>query len=818
MIRSKPSRRIYLVVLFLSGLTSLIYQVLWIREFSLFFGVHVYSVSTVLAAFMGGLALGSLLFGKLADKYPGKAYIMFFLVQIGLGAFALIFGILLSTLSGLYVNITRAFELSITLQNLIRPLFGFLLLVIPSTLMGGVIPVASRLFVSETSQVGSRVSLIYFVNNLGAVAGCFLSGFILVALLGTKGSFHLASAINFLCGAIGLLYFTGYKKHRQSDGVVPDEINPGNASVSSGDELTSSYPDKLIHIALWVFALEGFTTLAYEVLWTRMMVEFSFEKTIYFTTIVIMSFILGLTIGGYIFHRIEGRIRNLFRFLGLIQVFAGLSSLVLFIVFNRIAPEMISARTEITSWWSIALREYGLMIVILSIPTIFTGMSFPLISKLYTQKMAHLGSRVGLAGMLDTIASIGGSLVAGFIMLPILGVYVSFMMVVAMNLVLGLVVFHYDVAIKREIRIILKAGLPAILVIALFIFPRSAYEQLHQDYYRGDQVVFRKEGVAATVRVVVQPTGHYALVINGSKTAFTNNDDLRVHKLLAYLPYLFNPQAQSACVIGFGLGVTSGTLTSLNIPDVTVADICPELLTSATIFTAYNNNVVNDPRFTFIPEDGRSYLLRTPKNYDIITSNAVHARLNANLYTREFYELCANRLNPGGIVCQWVPTNWMTRDEFMSLIRAFTDVFDQAQLWFVTRGHLVLVGSPDPMIANYQDIETLYRDRSVMADLSFVDLFTPQRFAAGLLLEGEDLKAFSSTPRVNTDDFPLVEFSRETDLKPNTEVLQELADFPADIAIHFPDSTSRNLNLEIIRFENEAIKQYLRQFVRVYGR
>jgi spermidine synthase len=445
MIRSKPSRRIYLVVLFLSGLTSLIYQVLWIREFSLFFGVHVYSVSTVLAAFMGGLALGSLLFGKLADKYPGKAYIMFFLVQIGLGAFALIFGILLSTLSGLYVNITRAFELSITLQNLIRPLFGFLLLVIPSTLMGGVIPVASRLFVSETSQVGSRVSLIYFVNNLGAVAGCFLSGFILVALLGTKGSFHLASAINFLCGAIGLLYFTGYKKHRQSDGVAPDEINPGNASVSSGDELTSSYPDKLIHIALWVFALEGFTTLAYEVLWTRMMVEFSFEKTIYFTTIVIMSFILGLTIGGYIFHRIEGRIRNLFRFLGLIQVFAGLSSLVLFIVFNRIAPEMISARSEITSWWSVALREYGFMIVILSIPTIFTGMSFPLISKLYTQKMAHLGSRVGLAGMLDTIASIGGSLVAGFIMLPILGVYVSFMMVVAMNLVLGLVVFHYDV-------------------------------------------------------------------------------------------------------------------------------------------------------------------------------------------------------------------------------------------------------------------------------------------------------------------------------------------------------------------------------------
>jgi spermidine synthase len=352
----------------------------------------------------------------------------------------------------------------------------------------------------------------------------------------------------------------------------------------------------------------------------------------------------------------------------------------------------------------------------------------------------------------------------------------------------------------------------------VFIFPRSAYEQLHQDYYRGDQVVFRKEGVAATVRVVVQPTGHYALVINGSKTAFTNNDDLRVHKMLAYLPYLFNHQAQSACVIGFGLGVTSGTLTSLDIPDVTVADICPELLTSATIFTAYNNDVVNDPRFTFVPEDGRSYLLRSAKNYDIITSNAVHARLNANLYTREFYELCASRLSPGGVVCQWVPTNWMTRDEFMSLIQAFTDVFDQAQLWFVTRGHIVLLGSPEPINVKYLDVENLYRKRNVMADLSFVDLFTPQRFVAGLLLEGEDLKAFSQSTRPNTDNFPLVEFSRETDLKPNTEVLLELADFPADITIHFPDTTSQNLNLEIIRFENESIKEYLRQFVRVYGR
>lgn len=804
---------VYLLVIFFAGLTSLVYQILWIREFTLLFGVHIYSLSTVVATFMGGLAFGSYLFGKIADRYPNGSGLIFFLIQLLLGVFAMFFGVLLGWLSNLFVFTSQTFDLSIHAVNVIRPMFAAILLLLPTTLMGGVIPVASRLFVSNAGETGKKVSMIYFVSNAGAVAGSLLAGFVLVAVFGMQTTYRIAAVINFLIGVTGLFfYFTSKSRVVDTTSIsVEGAITDRSIPVS----------ERQMKIALWVFGIEGFTTLAYQVLWTRLMISFSFEKTIYFTTIIITSFILGLALGGLFFYYIESRIRNLFRFLGTIEVLAGLSSLALFILFNHMAPAIVASRAEISGWWSIVFREYAFVMSLLLIPTFFTGMTFPLISKMYTRKLSHVGSRVGIAGMLDTAGSIAGSLLAAFVMLPVLGIYYSFVVVVAVNVVIGLFVYHHSLRGSRSL--VVKLGIPLTLAAMILFFPPAAYERLQDQFHTNDKTVFRIEGVAATVQVNKQPSGHMALAINGAKTAFTSDDDLRVHKMLAYLPHVLNPEAESAYVIGFGMGVTAATLAQLPAERIKVADLCPELLETAHFFRPFNNDIISNPKFTFVAEDGRSYLLRSREKFDLITSNAVHPRLNANLYTREFYALAAQRLNPGGIMAQWIPVNWLAADEFRALITAFTDVFDHSRLWFVTGGHVILTGATHPSSLIYANIENVYRNSYHLHALSGVGVSSPQAFGAKLFLSGDDLRNFADGPLSNTDDLPVVEFSRETDPNPNPAILEALSivqpDFRKEIIFpaHYNEITENKI-LEEIMSENRLFRSYLHGVVKTHDR
>ncbi len=841
-------KKLFLLIIFLTGATSLIYQILWIREFSLLFGVHVYSLSTVLAAFMAGLALGSYVFGRLADRFPQKASLLFFSTQVLIGLFALLFNDLLQSFSNLFVFLSQQYNLSFQNLNLLRPLVGFFLLLIPASFMGAVIPLTSRIFVKQIKEVGGKVSLIYYINNLGAVVGCFLAGFVLVYFWGTHTTLQITASINFLIGISGVvLYFlqpassNSYPKSKHP--ASEDQLDTIKKEITAE---TTPLPHPIIKTALWVFAIEGFTTLAYQVLWTRMMIEFSFEKTIYFTTIIIMSFILGLALGGLVFNKIHNQIKNHFRFIGIIQVLVGLSSLGIFIIFHLIAPGWIQNRGQFPTWQSLAISEYTLILIMMSVPTFFTGMTFPLVAKIITRSARKVGSRVGFAGMLDTVGSVLGSLAAGFLLLPFLGVYWSFIIIVFSNLVLAGWIFstnlrympYYSekesvIAENAKTRTKIKSNFRnrevigytiviLLAVIAVILFPKHQFNQLQSQYFRGDRTVFHKEGIAATVRVNLQPSGHYALSINGAKTAFTNNDDLRVHRMLAWIPWLLNPTTQSTYVIGFGMGVTSGTLSQLPTEQIKVADICPELLDAAHIFADYNNNIIHHQKFHFIPEDGRSFLLRTPEKFDIITSNAVHSRLNANLYTREFYEICKEKINPGGIVTQWVPTNWLTDDEFKSLISAFTEVFEHSQLWYITRGHVVLAGSNSPLVINYNTLEKLFYDRANYRDLQEVDIYNPQSFLANLMLSNKGLEMFARGPLTNYDDQPYVEFSREIDLKPNTGILSELATSSTAqtdkiVFPNLPDSTLKNNIFDVIESESNLIKNYLNEYARRFG-
>ncbi len=743
---------------FLSGMAALIYQIIWIREFSLVFGVHIFSVSAVLTAFMAGLAIGSYWIGKLADRIHRIA-LLFAGIELVIALFGIFFEPLLNFATKYYLLPDYSQQEGYMISHAVRFIISFLILIIPTTLMGGIIPLLSKLYVNEISVLGKKVSLLYGLNNLGAFAGAFLGGFILIRWVGVQNSIYLAAGLNILNALVAVsLYkkWTSYKAIR----IVPNlkaEHKPG----------------KLERIALIVFAIEGFTTLAYEVIWTRILQEFAWEKTVYFNTSIILSFIAGLGIGSLVIKNRIDRLLNPFKALSVIQILIGVSTFVIFILFLLTSPAVHSLRFTAKTWTLLALVEYGYYFLLLILPALLMGMTFPLMAVIYNRSLTSIGSKMGIIGFLDTIGSVFGSVLAGFLLLPLFGTFNSLMLIIIINILAGLWLLH---AVYRSRRIFyLFPATILIWLVVVLLMPDSVLHKGRNLFYPNEKVIAYEEGISANVAIYEEDEKHLALAINGAKTAFSNIQDLKVHKMLSYVPLVHNMKANNALVIGYGMGVTTNELLKAGIKDVEIAELSPEVVNlSSKHFAFLLDAFSEETRPKLILEDGRSYLLHSGKKYGIITSNAIHSRLGVNLYTREFYEIAKSRLTPNGVVCQWLPTNWLEKSEFKSLMHAFYEVFPHSQLWFITRGHCLLVGSKNPAGDIFKQINNIYDSPEIKRSLYDVEISTPTQFLSHLFMNAQMLDSSLIDAPINTDNYPLVEFSQNIDLKPSIAILEFL--------------------------------------------
>ena len=691
------ARAVLFLVLFLSGVSALIYQIIWIRKFGLVFGVHVFSMSTVLTAFMAGLALGALFFGRLVDKRKNPL-LLFLTLELGIGLFAVFLPLTFRGLSEVYASISRNIPLGNYSIQLIRFLLSFFFLLIPTTLMGGTMPVIVKIFTDNIEKVGSRVSLLYGTNNLGAVVGGFLAGFVIIQHLGLNQSGYLAATLNLINAVMVFLvvHFTQKLDYNSEPKIVQDNVSSGKI-ISSG----------LLKLILWIFAIEGFTTLSYELIWSRILIDFSIDKSVYFSSTIVISFIFGLSLGSFLVSGYLDKSKNLLTFLGLIEIFIGLLSVFFLLFFVRLAPKLVDQRSMLDSWLQTAGKEYFIFFLILTPPTLLMGITYPLVTKLAANNLAFLGRKMGLLGFLDTIGSVVGSFVAGFVMIPFLGVVKSFIITVCINLAIGLLVFIvHPVLLGRQ-----KAAITGItLLIAILMMvriPSGSYTRewwdktkrswFDNNYY--ESILFFDEGPAGTVTVRKYPHG-LALNINGHNTAYSTSKDLRVNRQLGYMPYLLHPEPKSALVIGFGMGATACSLVQPDMERVDVAEICSGVIKAAHIFAPWNRNVILHPKVHLYDDDGRSIVFMTNKKYDIITSNAIHPRLSNNIYTKDFYELCRKKLTENGILCQWMTQNWLTGEEYKALVKAFTEAMPYSYLWYVNEYSTLIIGTMQPLQRN----------------------------------------------------------------------------------------------------------------------
>src|SRR5438093_432518 len=680
-----------LVCLFVSGGSGLIYEIAWVRSLELVFGATSFAVATVLAAFMGGLALGSWLMGMAADRlerfHPLRIYAV---IECLIGVAGLLVPMALHALVPLYQSIWIHFHSSFAVFGLWRLVLCGAVLLVPTALMGATLPVASRLAAGDPGSdggagipwatgAGRRVGLLYACNTLGALVGCAAAGLALLPAIGLRRTEWVAVGLNLLAAAWALLLARRTGTRSIAEHV---EREPRTTAEPGVVGRTAS-------VLITLYAVSGAVAMVYEVAWSRLLVLVLGSST-YSYTIMLTTFLAGLAIG------------------------------------------------------------------------------------------ASLGA-------------ILGSVVAGFVLVPRWGSREALLLGVAASALLGLAGFALARSVpRRRLRFLLAVSVVAFLINLIVAAPALPPEVLssgvfrYADRYSGldrasfselarathGEILMFKEGLTCTVTVFRTTTAR-TLLVNGKpdasappglvepfvRRAPARIGDLPTQVLLAHIPLLLAPRTDRLLVIGLGSGVTLGSVLTHPVQRVECVELEDAVVKASRFFDDQSGAPLRDPRARLLVNDARNHLLVTGEPYDVIISEPSNPWVAgaAGLFTKDFFELARSRLARGGLFCQWLQLYEMTADDFRAILRSFTAVFPEVQVFRAASDAILVAsngGAPvglDPFLAGVSG--------RAAADLDRVGIRGPRDLLAHHWIGGAELRAALSPGPLNTDDNMLIEFT-----------------------------------------------------------
>lgn len=747
-----------LAVLFLaSGFSALMYQVLWTRLLSLVFGVTVHAASAVLASYMGGLALGSLLAGRVGDR--AKSPLTWFgLVEIGIGVTAFASPHALDLLQRIYVGLYPALSDSPALLAVGRFVCASAILLVPTMLMGATLPLVVKSSLAGMEGLGTRLSLLYATNTTGAILGAVTAGFYLVANVGIRTSFSVAAAINVavgLCAVLAARRLAGASRPGATaagsealhDAVAPD--------ASSESTVLTPSPRRAVLI---VFALSGFVSLALEVVWFRVLVLF-LGPTTYAFTVMLAAVLAGIALGSYAIAPLMRRRWDWLAVLAAIEFALAAAALLSFFALTR-AYALVDV---VAGWLGVDPRNHFAVSIVLSfasiVPaTLLMGIGFPIGLRLWASGDAggqQVARHIGVFYSLNVCGAIVGSLGAGFVLLPALGSRGSLLLLAGL-VAFGAALLGWHVAPARRRAAVLSGGTIACALAALtvpdpFVF---SLERLH----RGERELWREEGVQTTVSVHERGRGrdqHRVMYLDGRHQANDTRNTLFVHRRIGLLPMALHPDPKQALVIGLGGGATPGGVAMFPRTQVTVVELSRTVVNGAEWFRHANYDLLRRPNVTLRIDDGRNYLMLTPRQYDVITADImlpVHAGATS-LYSAEYFRLVQQALDYNGIVLQWIGSS--SEAEYKLILRTFMSVFRNTTLW--ADGSL-LVGTRHPLVIERAAFDRKLADPATAEALAAMGLHHFDRLLQLFVAGPEQLRAFAGPGPILTDDRPTVEY------------------------------------------------------------
>lgn len=744
---------VVLICFFLSGISGLIYQILWTRMIVKVIGGAPFAVSIILTVFMGGLGLGAYLASKNIDriKETGKLLRMYGILELIIGLYAGAIPILLKVFLPLYSILYNQLYHHDIIYNLLTFIGVLIILCLPVVCMGATLPILCQFYVTSLSHLGTHTGRLYGLNTIGAAVGALICGFWLIDLLGVNYTLILAIGIN---SGVGLLCLWVSQKIsaiisapaekakvavKAGSGKMALSKNAAKKSVVatmpvfSDETATASMPASSVVLigALVIFAVSGFCAMAYEVIWTKLL-GLIVGPTTYSFTIVLITFILNLALGSMIFGWFADRVKAPIWLLICTQVASAVFVLLVSQLFGN--SPLFFAKLIFTFKDNFALLNLVkafILFCFMILPTLCLGATFPLVGKIYTQSVSLVGKSLGFAYMINTVGAVLGSFLAGFLLIPLIGKEKSLSLVIAIQLLVPLVVAALILKIEKasqwKMGVVAVTALAGLLLCVYFpVWDRYGLSQ--GKYHRFESfkkimesngwwdMLFHEKGIIdrsnlskaklvyygdgiggfTTVMQSSEPLGqvHFSLINSGKPDASTRQD-MPTQTMSAHFPMLLHPNPQNVMVLGLASGVTPGEVLHYPVHKLDILEISREVVAASDFFRPWNNHILSDPRAHLIIQDGRAHLQLTRDKYDVIISEPSNPWMAglATLFTQDFFLLAKDRLNSDGIFAQFIHSYQMDWPTFAMVGRTFADVFPNSILITTNfRGDFLLIG------------------------------------------------------------------------------------------------------------------------------
>ncbi|MBP9089487.1 fused MFS/spermidine synthase [bacterium] len=787
------------VLLFLSGFSALIYEVVWVRSLGLVVGNSTQATSCVLAVFLGGLSLGALIGGKLAERKNFPHLLAYGLLEISIGIAAILVTAGLNAASLWFLKTVDLFPSGSAYLVIARLLLATIFILVPTIFMGATLPILTRYFSGIHQRAAHFLTLLYGLNTLGAVLGSLAATFGTLPYLGVSGTTYFAAAVNGTVGLVACLVFAntkGGQPQGNTTAAKPEEARPAQGNIGINRQAIYC-----------TAALTGFTALAYEVLYIRF-IRFYTDSSTYSFALMVSSFLFGLAVGSWINNnflakvneRADGAVQQM-RFLGLIQFAVAAASAIGFLCLPGILVfKAFFMMHDIQGLLFQVISAFTYMIL----PATLIGISFPAIGGIAASQTNEVGNAVGRVYAANTLGCIFGSALTGLVLLPLMGSQITFELIIALSVCTGFVCLLS--AKQKKVKYKLFVAPALVLVLFLAMVPQNYLENSYAVLMSGK--IERCEDDAGAKVLLFEKNGVRRLIVNGTFYSSTVVTAQRYMRVIGQLPVLLHANPKNVLSVCFGIGTTSGSIVKH--PDVErldIVELSPTVIKFGQYFKPTNGDVLSNPKQSVHIEDGRNYLLRKENKYDVISFEApppCDAGV-VSLYSKEFYELCKSRLNAGGLICQWMPMETESAPLWKMMIKTMMVVFPYVTVWNPDSGEAIAIASMEPIKFDINKVQAkLDQSPQVQASLAEVGLGNAYALASTFLIGGEPMtKYFADTP-VITDDHPYLEFYLPFSGKSLcAKDLDSVGSKPSDIL------SNKQYDLELLDKNVQAIK-YMR--------
>lgn len=736
-----------LTLFVISGAAALIYQVVWVRLLGLSMGTTSAAVSSVVAAFFLGLALGSYGAGLLS-KEKTNLFRIYLILEIIIGVSAVIilaalFNLdkIMSVLPFWGTHLLAKFSITIAI------------LLIPTTCMGATFPIlALACLRSKSSKTGS-FGQFYAFNTLGAVIGVLVSGFVLIPYLGLAQATYIACALNILAGVIAM-------SMQNQSALIPVYTHPANVIEDV---------DKSASTSTWFGLIALFTTglvaLGLQISWTQYLSLFM-GGTIYGFTAILSIFLIGICSGSWAIHRASRRIVfDETTYLYGLLLFAG--TLILTRSGLTLLPDIaysIKSLQEQTAVYR--ATKYAIVLSILFVPTFFMGGLFPIAMSIYSAGVRTVRNEFGTGYAVNTLGGIAGVVVAGLWLIPTIGTDRT---IVTLIFIVIALIGLFTTALTRRLDKIVSVVAVMFLIWQCFAFTGLNYQNMIMaNFYRYDanarlgklpDFLYLKEGKSSVISIITHDNLIARLQSNGIQESYlsigNNQPPPKAETLLGVLPYLLHHEAETAFVIGFGGGHTTNALTSTPLKSIRVVELESAVIEAVETVGIHATSALRDERVDLVINDARNTLLVSRDTYDFIVSQPSHPWLSGagNLFTQEFFEIVSSRLNDDGIFGQWINLFNMDTTTLLSILKAYYTVFPYGFTAALTdTGDLLVFGSNSPIVFDMQQMNTTLEIAGISKILDPWKINKAESVLSLFTISRDQIIQSSANVKTNTDN------------------------------------------------------------------